>query len=63
MSSKAEYEKRKAERNARREHLNERDQQNIDMENQIDRLVTAFERIADALVGIEINMRRGPSND
>ena len=53
MSSKAEYEARKAERNKRREAKAVLDESDNDIEiiEVFDRMATAFERIADALEG------------
>lgn len=53
MSSKAEYEARKAERDKRREAkavLDERDT-DIDLMEALDRMATAFERMADVMEG------------
>ncbi len=59
MTPKEQYEARKADRKKRLEGdsrgFNKTD---IEVEEVVDRLATAFERIADALTGIEMNMRR-----
>lgn len=49
MTPKEQYEKRKAERNARREHLSDHEARDIDMLDLMDRLVTSFETIGDGL--------------
>jgi hypothetical protein len=53
MSSKAEYEARKAERDKRREARAVLDESDTDVELMecLDRIATAFERIADAMEG------------
>ena len=49
MGSKAEYEARKAERNARFEHLSDHDARELDTMALMDRLVTALENIGEGL--------------
>jgi hypothetical protein len=48
MTPKEAYEKRKLERNARREHLADHEQRELDVQDMLDRFVTAVERIAHA---------------
>jgi len=49
MTPKEQYEKRKRQRNARKEHLSDQEARELDHMDLFDRLVTSFETIGDGL--------------
>lgn len=58
MTPKEQYEERKKQRGARREHLSDHEARELDTMDLMDRMVTAFEDIGDGLQRLAANNTR-----